>query len=556
MLFNPFRKKQSNTQKQRPTGYVDGIIYDIFDGDKFPGSFGATKNYDYVDYWTLRERSMQLFRENLYCKGIIRRILRNEINTGLNLEADIVSEVVGIDQDTAVEIGTERETSWSLWANDPYLCDWKQQKTLGELAADARMTALLSGDCIIVLRINPTTGLPAVDLIDGRHVQTPFGQTPRLGNTIKHGIELDAMNRHVAYWVRQADGTHERIPCWGEKSWRRISWMIYGSERRLDDLRGEPILAAALYMLKELDRYRDSESRAATINAMLPMYVKKTQPGAGSRTFDGGAIRKGQQTGASNKPDEGPRRWNWAKWIPGVMPQTMAYGEEIESFSTNRPNVNFKIFEETIINVFSWTLEIPPEITRLLFQNNFSASRQANNEFEVYLKYRTWKHGRDFYQPIYIELNIQDALLGNWKAPGFLDAWRDLSRWKELNAWVNAHWTGISRPSVDIQKDVNACGSALDYGFCTQDWAARRISGQSYKSILVTRKREIDAMKKAGLSFQSEENNNREPLVTVPATPDNQAIEAAINYKMMNMMKRIDQRLTDIEDNIEGEKGI
>jgi hypothetical protein len=53
-------------------------------GDKFAGGFGATKVFT-PDYWTLRQRSEQLFHENLYARGLIRRLVTNEINTGLTL---------------------------------------------------------------------------------------------------------------------------------------------------------------------------------------------------------------------------------------------------------------------------------------------------------------------------------------------------------------------------------------------------------------------------------------------------------------------------------------
>lgn len=63
--------------------YLMDLAQDAWNGSKFEGSFGSITDYTCVDYWTLRKRSLRLFKENLYAKGIIRRLIWNEIHTGL-----------------------------------------------------------------------------------------------------------------------------------------------------------------------------------------------------------------------------------------------------------------------------------------------------------------------------------------------------------------------------------------------------------------------------------------------------------------------------------------
>lgn len=490
--------------------YIPAILQTIFDGSPFEGSFGPTKYYQYIDYWTLRERSIQLFTENPYAKGLIKRLIRNEINNGLSLEATPVASIIGIDEDEAQAWADSREIDWRLWSDIDYICDYNEQKTLGELAADCRMTSLISGDCLVVIRINPKTKLPHIQLIDGRHVQSPLLFATN-GNKIKHGVELDSKGRHVAYHIKTDNiGESVRIPAWGEKSGRRLAWLVYGADTRLDDVRGEPLIACMLYMLKELDRYRDSEQRAAVVNSLLPMFIKKGESGISSRVVDGGATRRG--TEEIPQTDGTTKKWNWGSMLPGTVPQTLAKGEEPVSFNTQRPNVNYKTFETAILDVLAWVCEVPPEIMRLYFQGSYSASRQANNEFNTYLNYRNWKFGKDFYQLIYIEHTVQAVLLGHIQAPGLIDAWWYERNWRLFGAWTNAEWTGISRPSVDIEKDVNAGVDMLKYGLTTQDQQCRKLSGMSFKTVLAKRKREIEAAKTMGVSFGTEETTTGEPI--------------------------------------------
>ncbi len=494
--------------------YVGDLVDSVFNGDKFPGSFGDTKNY-YVDYYTLRKRSMQLFKDNAYARGLIRRLLRNEINTGLTLEASPLSSILPITEDEANEWAEKSEVNWRIWSETKTICDHTQKNTLGKLAELARQTALISGDCLVVLRINEESGLPTVQLIDGSNISTPFGMMlAENGNRIIHGVEIDNNNRHVAFYVRLNQGgvfRHVRIPAYGEKSGRRISWLMYGSDYRLDDVRGEPILALFFYMIKELDRYRDAELRAATINAMIPLFVKKAEKTPGSRPMGRGAITR-EEVPIEIEGTSTTRTFQ--SNLPGTVADELAYGEEIISFQTNRPNVNLAKFEEGILNAISWALEVPPEIARMLFQNNFSASRQANNEFNVYLQYRYKAFGDEFYQPIYEELLISSVLNGWIDTPGFLEAYNSPTGWRTIFAWSNSFWSGLSRPSVDIKKDVAAAAQGLKAGVGNYDFWNRRIVGKGFRDVMRARAKEQKELELLGLSFSSEENNNGEPLIS------------------------------------------
>ena len=74
-----------------------------WDGDKFLGGFGITKDYEVVNHWLIRKRSKQLFTENIYARGIIRRLITNIINKGLSLEATPDAEILGLDPESLAQ---------------------------------------------------------------------------------------------------------------------------------------------------------------------------------------------------------------------------------------------------------------------------------------------------------------------------------------------------------------------------------------------------------------------------------------------------------------------
>lgn len=107
--------------------YLVSVIKDAgyWNGDKFPGSIGATPEWEYVDYWTLRRRSLDLFRKNIYAKGIIRRLLWNEIHTGLVATPTPVAPEIwrGGDEMESAERGVEAaariSSAFDLYSSTP-----------------------------------------------------------------------------------------------------------------------------------------------------------------------------------------------------------------------------------------------------------------------------------------------------------------------------------------------------------------------------------------------------------------------------------------------------
>lgn len=462
-------------------------VHSINDGEKFAGGFGLTQLL-YTDYWTLRKRSAQLFEQNLYARGIVRRLVTNEINTGLTPEAAPDEDILGLNEDALADWSEDVETRFGIWGKSPQTCDYRREKTFGAIQRQARLEALVGGDVLVVLRQSRRTNTINVQLIRGESVQNPIDTEPRRGNVIKHGVEMDATGRHVAYHVSQKDGHSQRVPAYGEKSGRRIAWLVYGTDKRMDDVRGQPLLSLMLQSLREIDRYRDSAQRKAVVNSILAMFIKKTEDKPGTLPITGAAVRNTVAT--TTDSDATPRNFNISNQVPGVVLEELQTGEEPVGFNSQGTDVNFGTFEEAILQTVAWANEMPPEILRLAFSNNYSASQAAINEFKIYLNKVWTEFGEDFCAPIYQEWLVNEALKGAVRADGLLDAWRDPLQYTTLGAWMAADWYGSIKPSTDMLKQVKASELLVAGGFSTRARETRITTGTKFSRNIKRLRRE------------------------------------------------------------------
>jgi lambda family phage portal protein len=445
-------------------------------GEKFAGGLGAI-DILFTDYWALRARSADLYQRNLYARGLIRRLISNQINTGLHLEATPEEKILGVEEDSLSDWSEDVENRFALWGNSAYLCDQDERRSFGALQEAAQTEALVAGDVLVVLRNDPRTRLPRVQLISGSAVQTPWKDYPG-GATIEHGVELDSQRRHVAFHVIQKDGTSKRLPAYGEKSGRRIAWLHYGSDNRLGDVRGMPLLGLVLQSLKEIDRYRDATLRKAVINSMLAMFIKKGQALVSTKPLSGGATRRGTEKATGNDGKE--RSFRSAESIPGLVIEELQVGEEPEAFKTDQTIEAFGEFEKAIVQAIAWANEVPPEILTLAFGSNYSASQAAINEFKMYLNRVRTRFGETFCSPIYEEWLLAQTLAGRVEATGFIESFRAYDQFETYGAWISCDWSGAIKPAVDLSKLVRGYREMVEAGFITRDRATRELTGTKF----------------------------------------------------------------------------
>lgn len=505
-----------------------------FNGEKFAG--GINDNgapYDLgVDYDLLQRRSGELFRTNLYARGIIRRLITNEITTGLQLEALPEEFIIGVPEDSLEAWSEEIETRFSLWAKTKEQADFSENSTFWKIQRLARMEALISGDVLVVLHTN-SSGLPSVELIRGEKVRSPLISRSRdLGSrTIVDGVELDKRGRQIAYWVLQEDATSVRVAARGKKSGRKTAWLLYGTEKRAGEQRGEPLLSLVIQSLGEIDKYRDSAQRKALINSLLAIFIKKDEDKPGTKPLSSGATRK--VSGTTTDTAGNTRRFNMADALPGMAMETLQHGETPVAFGNEGTDINFGEFEEAIISGIAWGYEIPPEILKLAFSNNYSASQAAINEFKIYLNRVRTEFGEDFCQPIYVDWILSNVIIGKVDKIEILKAAQTPGQFDILAAWVNADWAGAIKPSTDIKKMAQGYDILIGMGGITRDRMAKETTGTKFSKNIKKLRKENEQLAEAARpmlelekEFGAEETQAAAKAVTMAAIDElNEKIE-------------------------------
>jgi hypothetical protein len=138
----------------------------------------------------------------------------------------------------------------------------------------------------------------------------------------------------------------------------------------------------------------------------------------------------------------------------------------------------------------AWANEIPPEVLRLSFSSNYSASQAAINQYKIFIERERKSFGVDFCQPIYVDWLISENLNGKVQNSAFMNAWRSADQYDQFAAWVASDWSGAVMLSSDILKQSRGYGEMVDRGWITNARATSQLSGMKFSRVIKQQKKE------------------------------------------------------------------
>lgn len=486
-MFKFLKKVQFNTAQQpvtKPTNYQmsgDPLIQVSFTGEITPDEVSPTKDY-IPDYVRLSGKSWQLYYESELAQIVINNDINWVCGTGLNLKIEPKTKVLtnlGVDP-IPDDFTRDFEELFKVYKKSN-MSSWSTTMTLDKLSRVSRLTKIVGGDVLHVYRYSGKQRV-SLQAIDGRNVVSPtrsidLNNIKSRGNRVIHGVEINSTGRHVAYWVKtlknQTNDTRnteafsfdkyeiKRILATGPKSKRVLAKLCYGSQYRIDEVRGMPLLSALLESANVLQRYKDAAVGSAEERQNIPYAIQHGEKSTGENPLEE-AIATAEGLGIPNAAETVPVGGyavtdGFARRVASTTKKTvinMPIDSQIKAIES-KSELYYKDFVITNFGFFCATLGQPPEVALLAFNSNFSASRMAGKMWEYNVDIKRNQEGDDLYRP-FSSMLLEVAVNTNMIPYSKIYHQAKSAGWVAMEALEYSRFTGVPIPHVDPVKEVAA----------------------------------------------------------------------------------------------------
>jgi lambda family phage portal protein len=218
---------------------------------------------------TLRNRSRDQVRNNVYAKRTIQTISNNVVGKGIRPTPDDVSR--------AAEKRIMK--TWKEWA-EKKRCDFEGLLNFYGIQKLVMKTVAMSGECLVIRRRENDVEFPlSLQVLEPDFIDTnKTNVNAENGNRIMYGIEFNSLGKKVAYWLFESHPGSDRMM---SLTSRRVPIEdvahIFAVERP-GQVRGIPWMHASMIRMKDFDDYEDAELVRQKIAACFTVFVQDLNP--------------------------------------------------------------------------------------------------------------------------------------------------------------------------------------------------------------------------------------------------------------------------------------
>ena len=446
------------------------------------------------DLPTLRERQRGLDRDDPWARSVFNTMAVNTIGTGLRPQSRVPASEVAANPD---QVRTWQRATERIWRQHMPLLD--AQRMIGGYQKQSLLfrSVIQSGDALDI-PVRKRIGGPrqigiCTETVEGDRLATPVDVTNDLRARMREGVELNADGMPIGYWVRKHHPGDILLPhvassmtrsqfvryparnSLGQPGAFHLYWM-----QRPGQHRGEPWLAPALSIFKDLGDFMEARVVAERIGACFAAFVTRKDP------F--GAVNQNTTSGANNQ--------RLQEFEPGMV----FYGEPGEEITFGQPNIpggEFEQFMKTVLRAIGATVGLPYELVTKDFTDTTYTSARASL-LEARRFFRCYQHwfAQQYLQPLW-----EMVMLEAW-ARGLLPNVDLLG--PERFAWLQARWVAPAQGYVDPVKEVKANLEAINGKLSTySDVLAEQ--GKDWEEVFEQEQREAEFRQELGLDEEPEE---------------------------------------------------
>ena len=436
----------------------------------------GSADYDLAcDRETLLLRGRALFQNHAFSRAIISSVGTNVVGTGIKVRPQLKQlDVLGLTHDEAQAWCRKTQDLYELWA-DSKKCDTECKNDMFGLQDLALKTQLIGGDCFALAKYSKKR-LPFglhIKLMEADRCMNPVGQMET--DRFCQGVESDEDGMPIAYHFTKVPPFSisnysdlietVRIPAYDRYGEANVMHIFCAD--RTDQNRGTSILAPIIVLMKQQERFLESELMAAVVTSMLTAFIENNEEKVDDPLLSN--VPEDERAALPEEPEP-------IELTSGGIIQ-LKKGQKVASINPTRPNSAYQGFAEAIFSEAAAALGLSHEVVLRKFGSSYNAVRGA-----IFESKKTFDRSRrnfisDFCKPVYEKWLAQAILTGVIDAPGYFED--PIKR----GLWNGTRWIADSAFLLDPLKETTAIKMQLDEQLTTRDQACASINGGEYDTV-------------------------------------------------------------------------
>lgn len=465
-------------------------------GEKYRNALSASGSVTDIDHYRTRNNARTAYSESTTGRAMVNRFVDTVVGSGLRLEAMPIVALLGMTQEDGEKWATDVENRWELFIGEK-----KQHRAEQFNFMQAQRAYMLyqerDNDIFTRLFYNSDPNLISplqFDFVDPFQLRQD-AWTPSDGFIASNnGIARDERGREVEYCVsimnpaKVGEYNDIKIPRKGKSGrYHMIHSFIpeyAGQERGFSRLH---------YAIQELEKELDLSSaqiQKAINQSGFMGWVEPSQDAPASNPLEsvltGDGVRAANDQFSGDVCGESPlaATENVCPVHCYELPEAtfdkpgstfianLQEGEKLRAFPDTAAMQDYGRFMDAFVSSLTAGNEMPYEVLKMKFANNYSASRATLLLFWEVVKIKRSIMKADFLDIIYEMWLSEEIAAGRIMAPGFSDP-------RLKKAWLNTQWIGSPVPNIDPEKTARAEQLYLEMGAQTPDQVSANYNGTS-----------------------------------------------------------------------------